>query len=297
MSSINTSPIANLLSDIKPHKSLIGIVAAGIAGSALAWAAISKHSYDNEVELGEAKHVQKLLALSEQPGMAEQNLQQLAKFRSGNWRFYLTKSSLEKLNQKGIKLHRIIETENLARFASIALTQAIVPANVDTLVSRLQASANATAFKYLDPAAQNSINQKLLQASALQKDIREKKEEEERLAKEAEAQRVRAKESEERVAFLVEYIEKQRAQGSTNDQVRNLIMETSSFAIGIPGTTNQERELALRRALGSARVEPPVEPPTETRDSSSSVYQLGPRGGCFYWSGNSKIYVDRANCN
>jgi hypothetical protein len=73
-------------------------------------------------------------------------------------------------------------------------------------------------------------------------------------AKEAKAEEEKrkadeAKKSRERVNFLIKWIAGQKAQGSTNYQVRNLLMDPP-FSIGLPGTTDEDKEQALDEAYG-----------------------------------------------
>jgi hypothetical protein len=52
----------------------------------------------------------------------------------------------------------------------------------------------------------------------------------------------------------------------------------------------QEAEAQRTAAAEAARAE------QEASISGQSGYILGPRGGCYYFSGSSKVYVDRSNC-
>jgi hypothetical protein len=275
------------------RKRMIGASLASIVGLVLGSAIISHQVYENTIKLGESKHVAKLLALPETPGTANQSLQQLEDFRHGNWRFYLTKPSLMALNEKGVKLHRTIEVNKLQEFVATALRIPLDRKNIDTLSSRINAASHASAFKYLDPSARDELVKRIQMVNSFRQKEEDRKAEEAKKTKEI----VLAKESSNGIMFLEAYIAQQKAQGVTNDQVRNQLMDSMLSKVGPPGTTDHEREIALQRSGISIQPELDTSNESETESSRSGSYQVGPQGGCFYWSGDSKVYVNRSYCH
>lgn len=215
----------------------------------------SNLEYREIVELGEKRHVNKLLSLPEKPATAKNSLSQLERFRKGNWRNYISRRSLNALNQKGIRLYRAIEVESLRNFVFRSSTIPITEASTGMVYEAFAKVKASPAFRYLDKNLQKFSIDRASLAVKVHEQVRARKVEAERKEKEAaELQAKLKREEEERQVAAAEQAERERLAAET------------------------------------ATIEEPETP------ISSTGYQIGPRGGCFYWSGSRKVYVDHSNC-
>jgi len=237
--------------------SIFAVIALG--SFSLLW---SNYEYQKTIALGEAKHVNKLLNLPEEPGTASASLAQLALFRKSNWRNYLSRRSLVALNKKGNTLHRVLEVDSLRNFALRDSAVPLTEANADQIYDLYWKARRSSAFQYLNPSLQQFVSARTERAGDIKQKVIARQKESERKAKEAAELAAKMKQQEE---------ERQAA-----------------------ATAQAERDRQAAEAAEQARQA------AEAQNSGSSGgdngYQLGPRGGCFYWSGSSKVYVDRSNC-
>lgn len=222
----------------------------------------SNYEYQKTVALGEARHVSKLLGLPEQPGSASASLAQLALFRKSNWRNYLSRHSLDALNKKGNALHRALEVKSLRDFALRNSAVPMTEANAGQLYDLYWKVRRSPAFQYLDPSLQQFASARTDRAWDIQQKVIARQKESERKAKEAAELAAKMKRQEE---------ERKAAEAAQAERDRQAAE-----------AAEQARQAAEAQATGSS--------------GGDNGYQLGPRGGCFYWSGRSKVYVDRSNC-
>lgn len=227
-----------------------------LAGSVLAVATLgfasllySNFEYQRTVALGESRHISRLLNLSEDSGTATQSLAQIALFRKGNWRNYLSRRSLNALNMKSNALHRAMEVASLRNFAIRNSAVPLTEANADQIYETYSKVRASSAFQYLDPSLQEFASTRTARAQEIQQKVIARQQELERKAKEAAELAAKMKKEE----------EQRQAEAAARARQADEAQATGSFG-------------------------------------ADNGYQLGPRGGCFYWSGSSKIYVDRSNC-
>jgi hypothetical protein len=233
----------------------------GISSAAIALGiglvTLSKITYANTVKLGEQDHVSSLLALSDSPSLAEKNLEQLNQFRLSNWRYYLSDKSLKALNSKGVVLHRALEIRKLEDFINRYLKYPVSEANVNLISSQIRSIQDSSAYKFLDEASKSLVNSRQDSVNAIQQQNATRTAAEEKKTKEA-----------------AELAERARVQ----EQIRNAQVAQQE----------QAAQAEASRQAGSSYSQ---------TSGSTSGYQIGPRGGCYYWTGSRKVYVDHSNCN
>lgn len=221
------------------HKTNQRILIGAGATLLLAYPFNSYLSYRQTLQLGEAKHVNQLLSLSEEPTRAATSYMAIQEFRKSNWRKYISPTTLILLNLKGTRLARAMEVDSLDAFLRKHVTRPVNHKSASEILWAYKKAKASTAFSYLNADTLSLANKASAEAYSITQRLRQ--EEKER----ADAQRA-------------------------------------------ADLARQAAEIEAARATEEAGI--------SSNYSMGNGYQLGPRGGCFYWSGSSKVYVDRSNC-
>lgn len=262
----NPSFLGNLCLARRPAV-IAAFATACVATAIIAFSEVASfQNYSRTVELGRIKHVQGLLSLSETGPSIQKNLDQLNSFRRSNWRNFLAKESMLSLDQKGVRLNRAIEVERLNTAVEAATSLTVNEKNVQSALETLDYLRRSSAYKYLGDQAKEAVASRIEAASALRTSMVQRQSEAARVAKEA--------------ALLAERVKKEEEARLEREK------EAQAEARRLAEEQSQAENIRQAEAEASA-----------PQESNSSEYQLGPRGGCFYWSGNRKIYVGRSNCN